>query len=183
MSLKIDVSSLVKQHYQTLRHDGTGKITKADIFSFFLLPFVLSILVMLTKIKLSGEFIDAIINFGAIFSALLMSVLVLVYDQDLKLEEKKELNTDASLDNMFAVRSELLSQLYHNICFAIVSSLLVVVLSLLHIVFDSLNVFSANVWVVSPLIIFVLANMVLTTIMIVKRMHSLLDTKIYKATK
>jgi hypothetical protein len=179
MSLKINVLFLVKEHFLTLKHDGTGNISFTDLFSFVALPIFLSGATIFFEVKLSADFTDAVINFGAIFSALLMSVLVLVYDQDAKLNDviqKAENNSKANL----GLKKELLKQLYHNICFAIVASLSIVVLSLVQVLAESYKWIFVSTWIITPFIIFFLCSMILTTLMVVKRMHALLESNIHQ---
>ncbi len=119
-----------------------------------------------------------LVNFGAIFTALLLSVLVLIYDQESKLESKK------GVDPLYESKKKLLSQLYYNICFSILSSIVLVALCFVHSVVyrmkydlgigDSVFQFSYAKYVVTPLVIFVTANLLLTIVMIVKRMHAML---------
>ncbi|MEP0175014.1 MAG: hypothetical protein ABJH28_10850 [Paraglaciecola sp.] len=183
MSLKINVLFLVKEHFLTLKHDGTGKISFTDLFSFVALPIFLSGATIFFEVKLSADFTDAVINFGAIFSALLMSVLVLVYDQDAKLNDviqKAENNSKAINKVNLGLKKELLKQLYHNICFAIVASLSIVVLSLVQILAESYKWIFVSTWIITPFIIFFLCSMILTTLMVVKRMHALLESNIHQ---
>lgn len=186
MSVKINLSSLIKEHFKTLKNDDKGKLSRFDLFTFLFVPFALCILNIYFDLKINSEFRGALINFGAIFSALLMSVLVLVYDQENKLTERKllidklkEQNTNDYMDIVnYDDKKELLGQLYHNICFAIIVSLSIVVFPMLQIVADSFKWNLLNQWFVNPIIVFSLYSMVLTTLMIVKRMHALLSTNL-----
>jgi len=186
MSLKVNPSSLIRGHYKTLVNDHTGKLSKLDFFTFTFLPIGLCILGVYFNLTINSEFRGALINFGAIFSALLMSVLVLVYEQENKLTEKNKLNEKLRQLNEYIYneiinydnKKELLRQLYHNICFAIILSLSIVIFPMLQIVSTSLNLIKLNDWLINPIIIFCLYNMILTTLMIVKRMHALLNTNL-----
>jgi len=119
-----------------------------------------------------------LVNFGAIFTALLLSVLVLVYDQESKLSAVK------GSDPLYDAKKTLLRQLYYNICFSIISSIFLVGLCFIHSVLDgvvsSFDVGGVNVkinyakYFFTPLVIFVVANLMLTIVMIVKRMHAML---------
>jgi hypothetical protein len=179
MSLKINVFALIKEHFLTLKNDESGKVSYVDLFSFIFIPLSLSIATILFSIKLNSDFTGAVINFGAIFSALLMSVLVLVYDQDTKLDDSiksaKENDEIQITKAKYELKKELLKQLYHNICFAIIASLSIVILSLLQILGDFYSWDLASKWIITPFIIFTLSSMVLTTFMVVKRMHALLN--------
>lgn len=174
MSNKISPVNLLKEHFNTLKNAQNDKVCISDLFCFIFLPCILGLLSGKFGYELNAEFRSALINFGAIFSALLMSVLVLVYDQDNKLSEK-ESNKKNSVVN-YEAKKTLLGQLYHNICYAIFISLLIVSLSLIHIVLDNFNCRATINWLINPLLIFLVINMILTTLMIIKRMHALLRT-------
>jgi hypothetical protein len=186
MSVKINLSSLIREHYKTLKNDDKNRLSFVDFFTFTIIPVALCVLSIYFDLKINTEFRGALINFGAIFSALLMSVLVLVYDQENKLTERKLLvdklkkqDIDDYVDIVnYADKKELLGQLYHNICFAIIVSLSIVVFPMLQIVASGFNCTLLNQWLINPIIVFTLYSMILTTLMIVKRMHSLLCTNL-----
>ena len=181
MSVKINLSLLIKSHYKTLKNDNTGKLSFADFITFTMIPVILCGLAIYLKLGINSELRAALINFGAIFSALLMSVLVLVYDQENKLTDRNQLNKKLLEENKdtyyflenYEGKKELLGQLYHNICFAIIVSLAIVVFSMIQIL--TIKLTSLNIFLLNPLIIFSLYSLVLTTLMIVKRMHALLN--------
>lgn len=184
MSRKINILSLIKKHYGTLINDNTQKRSKLDISTFIIFPILLCLIGIHFDFTINSEFRGALINFGAIFSALLMSVLVLVYEQDNKLTERKRLNDkEKDTDNYtelpnYQDKKDVLTQLYHNICFAIITSLATVVFPLIQIVLESCNYTFLIRWMITPFIIFSLCSMLFTTLMIVKRMHILLNTNL-----
>lgn len=171
MSIKLNVVGVVFEHFKTLKNARTGKLSKSDMVTFLIIPICISLSAAVFHFDINSDFRAACINFGAIFSALLMSVLVLVYDQETKLKDECSPN--------FEDKKLLLGQLYHNICFTIICSLNCVIFSLLHIVFDksTLNVTYLNSYFITPVIIFSLLSLILTTYMILKRLHALLTIK------
>lgn len=176
MSDKINVYEIIKGHFSTLRNYHTGKICKSDIFVFIVVPLLIVIANMFLGMSIGKELRAALINFGAIFSALLISVLVLVYDQKNKLATKlkdKESNQD-NLPNLNAL-STTLHELYSNICFAILTSLMLVVFSMIQIILIDLKITGLNLYLFNPLIIFCICTIILTTLMIIKRLHKLLS--------
>ncbi|MFQ1005343.1 hypothetical protein [Gilliamella sp. CG22] len=92
MNSKINIGSLIKGHIKTLYNASTKKLDFSDIVTFFVLPALVAILGSFWGIFLSIDIISLLVNFGSIFTALLLSVLVLVYDQVGKVNEK--LNDD-----------------------------------------------------------------------------------------
>ncbi|MDO8253170.1 hypothetical protein [Shewanella algae] len=184
MSSKINILNIVKGHFDTLRSSSTGKVSIYDYFTFILLPLAVSAFIVWFGFEQSDQMSSLLVNFGAIFTALLLSVLVLVYDQGNKLADKMENNNDKPIFNQIKT---LLDHLYYNICYSIVVSVSLVFLCLIEKVlrdchFDiSVKDINVNIqldnYLLSPLIIFLTMNLMLTILMIVKRMHTLLTAK------
>lgn len=182
MSSKINVRGIISGHINTLKDASTSKQSFIDIAVFFLMPFLIALGFAFFKVSLSKEIASLLVNFGSIFTALLLSVLVLVYDQSNKLKEKD------SHDILIKTRMSLLNELYYNICYAIIISIMLVLACLVHtILFDKTSTFDIpkttyqinmnyGLYIFGPIIIFLTSNVILTIVMIVKRMHTLLTT-------
>lgn len=180
MSSKVNIFGIVKGHIATLS-DPAGKISWMDIVTFFAMPGVAAIIGVMAGYNLNKDVASMLVNFGAIFTALLLSVLVLVYDQENKLRSSSD------RDLFYGKKCELLGQLYFNICFSIISSLVLIALCLGHTVLDGVvhKLAFREVcypidyarYIVTPLIVFVVANLMLTILMVVKRIHAILTFK------
>ncbi|MET0082686.1 MAG: hypothetical protein ABW079_06700 [Sedimenticola sp.] len=182
MSSKIDTKDIISGHINTLKDSSTGKTSKIDLLVFYLAPLIASGLFIYFKINLSKEVASLLVNFGAIFTALLLSVLVLVYDQANKLSEKKAGGTLVNL------KKNLLNELYYNICYSILISVALVVVCLIHSISHGAthsveipfinSSFDINYGALffTPIAVFITFNVVLTIVMVVKRMHTLLTT-------
>jgi hypothetical protein len=179
MSSKLNFWEIVSGHYATLK-TSQGKTSWIDLFTFYVLPLSCAGLFVIFSMNLEADLTSLLVNFGSIFTALLLSVLVLVYDQGTKLE------SNGSNEPLLSVKKELLRELYYNISYSILLSIFLVVLCFIHTVAGSSVVlheiagtsFEVNygLYLTTPLIILVSINLILTTIMIVKRMHTLLTT-------
>lgn len=173
MSNRINICDIVIGHFRTLRQTRNNKIGVTEILVFIILPIFLSISIVF--IPLNGkEIISLLVNLGSIFSALLLSVLVLVFDQEQKLEERRELAEDRgrAIDPLFDVKKSVLEELYYNISYSIFCSIILVSLCL---VYTSINYEKLlHGYILKPLIVFILANLLLNILMILKRMHTLL---------
>lgn len=184
MNSKINIGSLIKGHIKTLYNASTKKLDFSDIVTFFVLPALVAILGSFWGIFLSIDIISLLVNFGSIFTALLLSVLVLVYDQVGKVNEK--LNEDKNKnDSMLKLKSSLLQDLYFNISYSMIVSLFLIMLCLVYSMGSKFILdipwteieLSINRLLFLPLIIFVTINLLLTILMIIKRLHSLLISK------
>ncbi len=182
MSSKINVFGIISGHWKTLEHNGTKKVSKSDIFTFLLFPLFLAILTVVFEFKYTTDLTSLLVNFGAIFTALLLSVLVLVYDQSTKLEEKSDERKKA--DVSYSTKRTILDQLYFNICYSITASVTLVVACFIEsicrgkvetVTLGSMSFgVDVNTYFATPLVTFVTVNLILTILMIVKRMHALL---------
>lgn len=185
MSTKINVKDIVVGHLKTLIDSSDNKYSFSDIFTFFILPVLFAAIGLYFSFNLNKDLVSLLVNFGSIFTALLLSVLVLVYDQEGKLNRSNEKES-----SLYEDKKEVLRQLYYNICYSIIVSVILVVIAFLHttlmekifhIDFSLLSVscdfdLMPNIHILTPIIIIVTTNLIMTILMIVKRLHILLTT-------
>lgn len=184
MSSKINIWSIVTGHISTLNDASSGKVSLVDYFTFYGIPLAIAFFLSFIGIKVTSDANSLLVNFGAIFTALLLSVLVLVYDQGEKLRDVNSESNKHSIE----LKKKLLEQLYFNICYAIVASVLLIFFCLIYtfLPVDALKIsiselsfdIDLKLYFFSPLIMMVVMNLLLTILMVVKRMHTLLTIKI-----
>ncbi|MDD5459005.1 MAG: hypothetical protein PHF37_06410 [Phycisphaerae bacterium] len=180
MSSKINVIGIIIGHIVTLKNTD-DKISIADCATFFGIPLAISMLSLFFGYGLSSGVYSLLVNFGSIFTALLLSVLVLVYEQESKIEVGK------GLDPLYKAKKELLNQLYYNISYSIILSIVLVISCLLGSIIDGKPFFVGfgeyksqikfDVYLFTPISLFITSNVILTIVMIVKRVHALLTIK------
>ncbi|MGP0172352.1 hypothetical protein ACSVIJ_10740 [Pseudomonas sp. NCHU5208] len=180
MTSKINVLEIVKGHYLTLK-GASGAALLGDYLIFIGLPFIFAALGVVFGLKLSEAQISLLVTFGAIFTALLLSVLVLVYEQENKAHAYRDAQVDAgkTVSSLFELRIELLRELYLNISYSILIALFLILACFLGSVFSGVKVFGAfslEVYFLTPLALFAVSNLMLTIVMVVKRLHVLLTT-------
>jgi hypothetical protein len=185
MSSKINIKDIVTGHFATLKSSATGKLSFTDWFTFVIAPLAIAVLSVFLGFKQSDQMSSLLVNFGAIFTALLLSVLVLVYDQGSKLADKLEQNSQNN-SRLLKQKQSLLNELYYNICYSIVVSVTLVFLCLIEkairgwyydfSIKDFYFSIQPDMYFFSPFIMFLTLNLMLTILMIVKRMHTLLTT-------
>lgn len=187
MSSKVNVKEIVLGHFGTLRKVD-GSWSWLDFITFCFFPILFGSLSVVAKFSLNKDIASLLVNFGAIFTALLLSVLVLVYDQESKLDEKNQRDRELKrpADQFYQAKKILLDELYYNISYSILSSLILIAVCFAFSVADSFVkpestaptialVFSRLVF--TPIAVLVSVNLLLTIVMIVKRLHSLLRMK------
>ncbi|MGY4043343.1 hypothetical protein [Aeromonas hydrophila] len=195
MSSKINIIGIVTKHYASLFERGNFLSHLVDCATFIFIPLSLSVLGFMLDVSLTDNAISLAVNFGAIFTALLLSVLVLVYEQESKLRDKetaflKEQNDNAEggmvdysfVDPHFKNKLSLMKSLYLNISYCIIISILLVAFSATSLIIQSIKVKGdlivvVNSMIFNPLIIFLLSHIIVNILMVVKRMYVLLTTE------
>jgi hypothetical protein len=168
---KINISFIVRDHLATLRDNVTGKRSIGDLFLFFVLPLAFSgFLVWGIHNPVDRTISNILITSLSIFSALLLNLLMLIYD----LVRKEDLKTAPGKNNLVG---QLLREIFANISYSIVVSvfcvaiLLIAYLDLLSGIF--LDIFSLAVYSL-------VLQFLLTLFMVLKRVHVLLSLQMVK---
>jgi hypothetical protein len=161
MSTKLNVTSIITEHYRTLRNQSDKKISKLDLFVFVGVPIIISLLMFEFGVKLNSE-ASLISTVLSIFAALLLNLLVILYTLFLN-ENNSEKKKSTGRWGI------LIREVFSNIAYCILVSifcLVTIVISLfLQQIFETiLNFISA----------FLVSNFILSLVMIVKRMYVLL---------
>lgn len=172
MNSKLNVINIIRGHLKTFSNDE-DRALKRDLLSFFIIPFIISVFASLFLEPVEHETTSLLVNFASIFTALLLSVLVLIYDQEVKLKNKNESTVTDIL------KQKLLKHLYFNISFSIIASVTLIAFCFIHSIIGPIKLsykstsfelqFISNIF-----ILFITINLFLNIIMIVKRMHVLL---------
>lgn len=197
MSRKINIISIAQGHFRSL-NNADRSFNLADCFTFKILPLGVALLFAIFYPKLSSNTISLLVNFGSIFTALLLSVLVLIFDQETKIDDKYEkfllykeqMKKDPTLresmtykliysrnyDEKYPVKKELLGQLYFNISFSIICALLLVLSCLIfsEIVGATFTYSQELLKLLMFIVIAILMTIFLNILMIVKRLNVLL---------
>ncbi|HHF2167314.1 TPA: hypothetical protein ACPJLZ_000513, partial [Haemophilus influenzae] len=88
MSNKINVSVIIKDHLNTLKNHSNGKTSVIDVLVLLILPLAIVVLLAYYKYAINKEFVSLVVNFSSIVTSLLISVLVLIYDQYSKIAQE-----------------------------------------------------------------------------------------------
>lgn len=166
MSSKINISQIAMDHIDTLRNEGTGKISPLDLFIFIGLPFLLAMAYYGFGWSLSKDATNLIITGMSIFAGLMINVLVLIYTVALNTKTEDETEEEAFVEKRF------LRQIFANISFSISTSVLIVIVLGL-----SFFLSSKSQSIISTIAFFLLGNFLLTLLMTLKRLHILLSKR------
>ena len=159
LSDKIYVGRAIKKHFDSLINDNSKKHEFSDLFTFFGIPFVVSVAFLWNDVLHSANMVSAIITIFSIFVGLLMNVLLLAFD----LVNKNKGDT---------IKSDVLRELTANITYCILVSLLSIGLCLA----TQTQICFVNI-VSNALLYFFEANFILTLLMIVKRTYLLFQVE------
>lgn len=186
MLTKIDVRPIVREHLDSLKNFSTGRRSFADHALFFGVPIVFMVLSLFAKHDLSDEARDGLINASAISLGLLLNLLVLMFDQQNKNTER--LTSAESSDPPDEIRAKklrlfrtVIEQTISNISFTTLLSIFALCLLIFHSVFfTKLGSSAPGVTpIISAITLGLWACIILTSLMILKRVFSLLinDTR------
>ncbi len=166
---KLDVSQIISDHVRTLHKFGEEKIYYGDVFVFFGLPAICAALILYVfHTPVDRTAANIMITSLSIFSALLLNLLMLLYDLVRKEEE------EAGSDNKSAA-AVLLREIFSNISYSIVVSVFCVAILLLAYLEIRSGIF---LQIFSLVVYFLLLQFLLTLFMVLKRVHVLLSLKI-----
>jgi hypothetical protein len=170
---KINIFPIVSRHIDTLVDHSTGRRSLSDIFLFFGFPLLVSSAGFYYKWGLSVDAMNAVLASFAIFAGLLLNLLILVYT----------FSSETNHPNALAkVRVSVIRQLHDNIAYSVLISMTVVVLALIAVarikISDSvIGVPRTGPYMTSALV-YLTINFVLTLLMILKRIHGMLRSKL-----
>ncbi|HGG6426295.1 TPA: hypothetical protein ACJG67_002812 [Salmonella enterica subsp. enterica serovar Kottbus] len=181
---KINVMSVIKKHYTTMS-DQRGNILLEDIFIHFIIPLILSLIICLTYGIMKPSIASVFVNFGAITTALLMSAVIMIYDQKqktvFKISDIEENNKSRS--NLIILNNNKLvyEQLCHNVAYAILTAVALVIFSVtIHFLPENADelkkwYFATPAYVISYLAYSSFFFTVITFLMVIKRFSTILD--------
>ncbi|HDS7137945.1 hypothetical protein ABLU80_16045 [Klebsiella sp. CN_Kp104] len=181
---KINIWQVLLKHYRTMT-DQRGVTLRQDIFIHFILPGIISIVVCLLYGTMKPTISAVFVNFGAITTALLMSAVIMIYDQKQKtifkisdiVDNNKPTTNLPTLEN----NKKVYEQLCHNVAYAILTSVILVIASVIISFFPEkketleLLYFSVPAYLLSFIAYTAFFTTVITFLMVIKRFSFILD--------
>lgn len=166
---KIDIRPIIADQTATLRDNGTGKISAADIALFFILPLAIAAFSTWAGVRIRAIAVSAILTASAIFVGLLPSLLILVLTF---LVGTKGDQGDPSLQ----LRKRFMREITTHVNFCLVLSL-----ALASVATIALILLDKDDLPVSPVLAFLLiatsVALLLALLMLIRRMHVLVATE------
>jgi hypothetical protein len=162
---KINILEVIKDHLSTIRDYDTGKTSVSDAIIFALIPALFSFAAIILVRRIDGSVVGILITAFSIFTALLLNLLMLIFAA-----AKPE--QEGLSDSRTTLRHTLLKELFANVSFGILTSILITVL-LVAILFACGLTYIAMVGAAA----FLITNFFFTLLMILKRVHILLKNE------
>ena len=128
---RINISLILKKHIETfynygeLNFNGKRTIPLSDKITFIFSPIIVTLIVVISGIRLTNDYVNIIITSLSIFVGLLFNLLILIFDLTRKQKSKlKEFEVKTEVvPRIDMVKFTILKELYANICFAIAVSI------------------------------------------------------------
>jgi len=181
---KINIWQVLLKHYRTMT-DQRGVTLWQDIFIHFFVPAIIAIIVCIFYGIMKPSIAAVFVNFGAITTALLMSAVIMIYDQKQKTAYKISdiIEGNKSTINLPAleINKKLYEQLCHNVSYAILTSVILVISSVIISFFPDkketldLLYFAIPAYALSYIAYSAFFTTVITFLMVIKRFSSILD--------
>ncbi len=168
---KIDVTGIIRSHLNTLRNYPANTRSIFDTFVFFGIPLIAAGVTAYIHWGYSIDALNAMLAAFAIFAGLLLNLLLVIFS----------LSPDSEAPSTFArVKSRFIREVFANIAFAVLVSVCIVVTSL----YGIMRIKSAGAPldhtgpILTFLVTFLTSNFVLTLLMILKRIHAMIEAKL-----
>ncbi len=165
---KLNLIRIIRDHIQTLKNYNSGRYSFWDFVVFLLFPLVIAGCLTYFLCALNKDLINTLITSLSVFAALLFNLLLLIYDI------VKKANPS---DSFAELKTRFLREIYANISYSILISMLAIILLLVSSLNVSNHFFQTAL---TYLVYFLLGNFILTLFMILRRVHILLSTEFEK---
>lgn len=159
MFSKINISTVLRKHFATLKNDNTQKLDWDDYLLFLVLPIFISIVLIYFDCLLSDQLINIVVSSLSILVGLLFNIIVLLFDI-------------IKRDSQQKIKNEILKEILANISFTIFISLISIIITLI----SYINIIWLKV-TTNAILYFLLCLFFLTVLMILKRMFKLFENE------
>jgi high-affinity Fe2+/Pb2+ permease len=173
MLSKINILSIVVDHFNTLTNNKSGKIYIPDLIVFFCAPLVISGLLLFKGSVISNQLANVLVTSFSIFAALLFNLLLLVFDIADKYKPKNRSDEDL-IDLESKNFKKVLREIYINVSFCILVSILSIILLIGFFIDYNAKLF---LLFLSFIVYFLVFVFLLTLFMILKRVYTLLSKR------
>lgn len=175
---KVNLTIICRHHLRTLINTGEERVSRSQVFLFFVAPIIASALILYFFSTLDDRFIEILITAMSILTGLLFNLIVLLYDIINKTNDdfqKLELLGNKLDAGKKKIRIDFLRHIFSNISFGILLALVSIPFLVVGLSHNKYLKLSADFVALSLLLMFFLLMM-----MILKRVHILLAKEFQK---
>ncbi len=162
----INVSCIIKKHFDTLKEDAKFGFI---FIIFVLIPVVLSFLLVWINKLLTENTVNTLVTAFSIFTGLLLNVIFILFDILGKL---------GKYPSYAKVRKLLIEHLYANSLYALLISTILLIIIILATIIEIWNSDNLVLTIFSFVVYFSVGHFLMTLIMIIKRLFILLSTQL-----
>lgn len=166
--MKIDVTSIILEHWRTLYDARQHRVAYGDIFIFYVVPMAAAAAALWFGLQVKLDHYNASITFFGIFLALLLNIQVAIFSIfQRKWQKPPDGRQDQIQSQQLEDRRRLLGELNTNIAYLTVFSSFALVLFLAFYVCGLTN------GLAPAIAMFLYLHFLLTFLMVIKRSHAL----------
>lgn len=172
----INVLGIIEEHYKTLKLDAKLRFI---ILIFFLIPLLVASLLIIKDKLLTQNSVNALITAYAIFTALLLNVIFIIYDIMGKLKiTNKDSTDDIAEEVKYKNQKKLLEHLYSNSVYSLLISIIILIILILETLIEVWNIKGYILCIFSGFTYLMIAHFLMNLLMITKRLSFLLSSKL-----
>jgi len=158
----INILPIIKRHFQTLNEDTSPLVL---VILYFLLPVILSSILVYKGITLNEDLIKVLITAFSIFIGFILNVILIIFDIIKKNNKNRK-----------KVHEDLIEHLYYNSLYAVtISTILIILLIFMYLLYSRLDMYC--ICALSAISYFILMNFLITLLQITKRIFVLLENE------
>ena len=134
---RVNITPIYKSHLTTFYHYEKQKfynkkeIPNSDKILFGVIPILIAVVLCLTGLEFTKDYVNIILTCLSIFIGLLFGLLTMVYSLVQENQKIDFLKVDAEKKRKFQAKIDLTADLFKNIAFSIVLSIVAIVFTLL----------------------------------------------------
>jgi len=166
--VKINVASIIVDHWRTLYDARSGRTSWSDVFIFYILPIALAVAAYSRGLSVTGDSYNVSITFFGIFVALLLNIQVAMFSIfQRKWTPPPDVRKAKALVDENNTRRKLLGELNSNISYLMLISCIGLTFLL------GFHIFQKTAGFAPAFTLGLYTHFILTFVMIVKRAHAL----------
>lgn len=165
---KFNVGTIISNHVKTLKNQEEDKYSLYDLGFSFIAPLIIAVLLSIFGHPISTSSVGVIVTAFSVFAAFLLNILVVLFTM---VERAKDGGNTQDTYNG-DIKKTVIKETYHNISFALLLSIFIVVLTILLILLPTIYFISNLIAGIGDFLIFIF---IATILLILKRINAIIS--------